>query len=148
MLKSNTKKIIPLLFVGLGAVFLLIGYFKLGFWTDGPEPGFFPSIMSVVMIMAGLASFVLSFKEKEDATYSKDELLVILAGIGIFGGTFIIGLVPTLVVFLFLWVRIFEKASWKVTLIIMAIAMFITVIVFGTWIGIQFPLGLFENILR
>ena len=90
---------------------------------------------------------MLSFKEIDDASYSKDELLVILAGIGIFGGTFIIGLVPTLVVFLFLWVRIFEKASWKVTLIIMAIAMFITVIVFGTWIGIQFPLGLFENIL-
>lgn len=145
--KINTRKIIPLLFVALGALFAGIGFLKLGFWVDGPGPGFFPSIMAFVMILAGVSTFILSLKEEGKAAYLKDEFLVILAGIGIFAGTFIIGLVPTIIAYLFIWLRLFEKTSWKVTLIIMAIAMFITVGVFGMWLGIQFPMGLFESIL-
>ncbi|HSL86697.1 MAG TPA: tripartite tricarboxylate transporter TctB family protein [Bacteroidales bacterium] len=147
MLKLNTKKIIPLLFIALGLLFALVGYFQLGFWTDGPGPGFFPSIMAMVMITAGVATFILSMKEEGQAVYIKDEFLVILAGVGIFVGTFIIGLVPTIIVYLLIWLRVFEKISWKLTAIIMSIALFITIGVFGMWLGIQFPMGLFELIL-
>lgn len=147
MLKLNTKKIIPLLFIALGALFAGIGFFQLGFWTDGPGPGFFPSIMAFVMILAGVVTFILSSKEGGKAVYIKDEFLVILAGVGIFAGSFIIGLVPTIIVYLFIWLRVFEKLGWKVTIIIMSIALFITIGVFGMWLGIQFPLGLFESIL-
>lgn len=147
MLTLNTKKIIPLLFIALGMLFVYIGFFKLGFWIDGPQPGFFPSIMAIVMIIAGVSSFILSFKEEGDAKYFKDEIIVILGGVGIFVGTFIIGLVPTLIVYLLVWLRIFEKTNWKTTIIIMAIALFITVGVFGQWLGIKFPMGLLELIL-
>ena len=147
MLKLNTKKIIPLLFIALGLLFALVGYFQLGFWTDGPGPGFFPSIMAMVMITAGVATFILSMKEEGQAVYVRDEFLVILAGVGIFVGTFIIGLVPTIIVYLLIWLRVFEKISWKLTAIIMSIALFITIGVFGMWLGIQFPMGLFELIL-
>ena len=147
MLKSNTKKIIPLLFIALGALFALVGFFQLGFWVDGPGPGFFPSIMAIVMILAGIASFVLSLKEEGEAKYFRDEFMVILGGVGIFAGTFIIGLVPTIIVYLLIWLRVFEKISWKMTVIIMGIALFITIGVFGMWLGIQFPMGLLEYIV-
>lgn len=147
MLQINSKKIIPLLFIGFGAIFAFMGFTQLGFWADGPGPGFFPSIMSLVMIAAGLATFFLSLKEETKAKYNREEFYVILAGLGIFAGTFIIGFVPTIIVYLLIWLRMFEKTSWKVTLIIIAICMFITVGVFGMWLGIQFPLGLLEYIM-
>lgn len=147
MLQINSKKIIPLLFIAFGAVFAFMGFTHLGFWADGPGPGFFPSIMSLVMIAAGLATFFLSLKEETKAKYNREEFYVILAGLGIFAGTFIIGFVPTIIVYLLIWLRMFEKTSWKVTLIIIAICMFITVGVFGMWLGIQFPLGLLEYII-
>ncbi len=147
MLKMNTKKVIPILFIALGAVFALVGYFQLGFWSDGPTPGFFPTIMAGVMILAGIATFILSFKEEGVAKYYKDEFMVILGGIGIFVGTFLIGLVPTIIVYLLIWLRLFEKISWKVTAIIMGIALGITIGVFGMWLGIQFPMGLLEYVI-
>lgn len=147
MLKLNTKKMLPIVFVAFGALFLGVSLSQLGFWVDGPGPGFFPSIMASVMIVMGVVSFFLSLKDDTKAKFLKEELLVIYAGIGIFAGTFIIGFVPTLLVYLFLWLRIFEKVTWKVTAIIVAIAMFITMGVFGTWLGIQFPMGLLENLM-
>lgn len=147
MLQFNSKKIIPLLFIGLGALFAFIGFTELGFWAEGPGPGFFPSIMSLVMIAAGIATFFITFKEETKAKYNREEFYVIIAGLGIFAGTFIIGFIPTILVYLFIWLRLFEKISWKVTLIIMSICIFITVGVFGMWLGIQFPVGMFEYIL-
>lgn len=147
MLQINSKKLTPILFIGLGAVFAFMGFTKLGFWADGPGPGFFPSIMALVMIAAGIATFFMSMKEETKAKYNREELYVILAGVGIFTGTFIIGFVPTVIVYLLIWLRLFEKSTWKVTLIIIGICMFITVGVFGIWLGIQFPMGLLENIL-
>lgn len=147
MAKLNSKKLIPVAFIALGILFLSVSVYQLGFWVDGPGPGFFPTIVSAVMILSGIATFALSFKDDVKAKYHKDELLVILAGMGIFAGTFIIGFVPTVLVYLFLWLRIFEKLNWKVTLTIVAVSMFITMGVFGVWLGIQFPTGLLGSIL-
>ncbi|MDF2890291.1 MAG: tripartite tricarboxylate transporter TctB family protein [Clostridia bacterium] len=145
----KTKQIIPLLFVGLGLVFAVIGFTQLGFWNsvDGPQPGFFPAIMATVMVLAGIISFFQSLKDDKNAEYKLPELLVISAGLGIYVATFIIGLVPTIILYIILWLKLFEKSSWKATLIVLAICSFITIVVFGMWLGIQFPMGLLQNIL-
>lgn len=149
MTSVKTKQIIPLLFVILGLVFAILGFTQFGFWhpVGGPQPGFFPSIMAIVMILAGSIAFYQSLKENKNAEYKRDEFLVISAGIGIFISTFIIGLVPTIILYITLWLKLLEKSSWKTTLIILGIAIFITVGVFGMWLGIQFPMGLLESIL-
>ncbi|WP_058485108.1 tripartite tricarboxylate transporter TctB family protein [Defluviitalea phaphyphila] len=149
MSKITTKKIIPLLFIAVGLVFAIVGFTHLGFWdtVEGPMPGFFPSIMAIVMIFSGIIAFIQSFKEDGNVEYKAPEFLVISAGIGIFVATFIIGLIPTIIVYIILWLKLFEKSSWKNTLIILAITLFITIGVFGTWLGIQFPKGILENIL-
>ncbi|MDK2789002.1 MAG: hypothetical protein PWP07_2247, partial [Epulopiscium sp.] len=83
----------------------------------------------------------------EAVEYKPDEFLVIAGGIGIFVATFIIGLVPTIFLYVILWLKLVEKSSWKPILIVLAIVAFITIGVFGMWLGIQFPMGIFENIL-
>ncbi|MDD2973003.1 MAG: tripartite tricarboxylate transporter TctB family protein [Lachnospiraceae bacterium] len=149
MKKIGSKQLIPVLMAAVALVFGLVGVFQLGFWdaASGPMPGFFPSIMAVVMFFTSILAFAQSFKETEKAEYNKFELLVIAAGAGIILATFIIGLVPACFVFVLLWLRILEKAPWKDVIIILLVIAFIVIGVFGMWLGIQFPMGLFEYIL-
>ena len=57
--------------------------------------------------------------------------------------------VLTFVVFLFviLWLKVFEKTGWKETLIVLAVCMAISIGVFRLWLGVHFPMGLFEAFL-
>lgn len=151
MKKFGTKQLVPVLGAAVGVVFAYLGFTQLGFWDttagDGPMPGFFPSIMAIVLILSSVLSFLQSFKEEEKAKYNKEELLVIGGGAAIFAGTFIIGLLPMCYLFVVLWLKLFEKETWKNTLTVLAVIMAITLGVFYFWLGIQFPMGLLENFL-
>lgn len=147
--KINTKQIVPLSLVIMGTVFAAIGVFHLGFWhpENGPQPGFFPTIMAIVMILTSIVALLQSFRENETADYKMDELSVVAAGVGIFVATFIIGLIPTVFAYLIIWLKVVEKSSWKATFLVLGVVAFISLGVFGAWLGVQFPLGVFENIL-
>ena len=147
--KFGTKQIVPLLLAAVGVLFAVIGLTQLGFWKDpdGPMPGFFPSIMAIVMVLSSIAAFMMSLKEEEQPVYHKDELMVLAAMAGIIAGSMIIGMIPSLILFILLWLRLFQKAPWKDTIIVLAVCMAITIGVFGLWLGIQFPWGLLENFM-
>ena len=149
MKKTSSKQMIPIAMAIIAVVFGAIGVLQLGFWdaVNGPQPGFFPSIMAVVMLLTSILAFIQSFKETEKAEYNKNELLVIAAGAGIILATFIIGLVASCYVFVILWLKVFEKAPWKDIIIILIVISIIVIGVFGMWLGIQFPMGLFEYIM-
>lgn len=149
MKKFGTKQIIPLAMAAIGVIFAGIGFIQLGFWNsvDGPMPGFFPSIMAIVMVFASILSFVQSLKEEGKPEYKKEELLVIGAGAGIFAATFVIGLLPTIFIFVILWLKLFEKESWKNIIIVLLVVAAIAIGVFYLWLGVQFPMGLFEYIM-
>ena len=151
MKKFGTKQLVPVMGAVMGAVFAYLGFTQLGFWDttagDGPMPGFFPSIMAIVLILSSILSLIQSFKEEEKAKYNKEELLVIMGGAAIFAGTFIIGLLHMCYLFVVLWLKLFEKETWKNTLIVLVVIAAITIGVFYLWLGIQFPMGLLENFL-
>lgn len=149
MKKFGTKQIVPLALAAFAVLFAVVGFTQLGFWkdVDGPQPGFFPAIMAIVMFLASMASFVQSLKEDGTARYEKNELLVIAGGAGIIAGSFIIGLLPSCYLFVILWLKVFEKSGWKETLIVLLVCMAISIGVFRIWLGVHFPMGLFEYIL-
>ena len=144
MKNFGTKQIVPILTAIMGAVFAFVGFTQLGFWDttqgEGPMPGFF-------MVITSIMAFIQSFKETEKASYHKDEIRVILCGCGIYIGSFIIGLLPVCYLMVILWLKLFEKETWKNTLIVTAVIAAITIGVFYIWLGVQFPMGLFEYIL-
>ena len=151
MKKFGTKQLVPILTAIMGIVFAYVGFFELGFWDttqgEGPMPGFFPSIIAVVMVITSIMAFFQSLKDTEAAVYHKDEIKVILCGCAIFAGTFLIGLLPMCYLMVIAWLRFFEKESWKNTIKVTVVIAVITLGVFYFWLGVQFTMGLFEYIL-
>lgn len=149
MKKFTMRQLLPIITALFGSVFAVVGFLQLGFWskTDGPMPGFFPVIMAIVMVGTSMLAFFQSMKEEKKTAYKREEILVIVAGVGIFVVTFLIGLLPTIFLYVILWLKIFEKESWKNTLIVLGVTAAISIGVFYIWLGVQFPMGLFEYIM-
>lgn len=149
MKKIEMKQIVPSVFAFIAVIFAYIGVTQLGFWhsVDGPQPGFFPTIMAMVMFLTSVLSLVQSGKESKKAKFHRDELMVIASGAGIIAATFIIGLIPSCFLYVVLWLRVFEKTPWKSTLTVAVVIMAIAIGVFQVWLGVQFPMGIFEAMM-
>lgn len=149
MKKFTMRQLLPIITALFGSLFAIVGFLQLGFWnkTDGPMPGFFPSIMAIIMILTSILAFLQSTKDQKKTEYRKEEILVIMAGVGIFAVTFLIGLIPTIFLYVILWLKLFEKESWKNTFIVLGVVAAISIGVFYVWLGVQFPMGLFEYIM-
>ncbi len=137
-----SKQIIPLSSGLLALLFLYIGIAKYGFWDvdKGPTKGFVPTIISVVLLAVSILAFFQSFRDKAPV-YPKENYLVILSGLGIFALTFLIGMIPAIILYVILWLRVVEKTPWKQTLIVLATIMAIVYGVFVVWLGVPFPQG-------
>ena len=148
MKKFGTKQLIPIATAIVGVVFAYIGIFQLGFWDKEPKPGFFPSIMAIVLVVASIAAFFQTLKEEEQPEYNRNELMVILGGLSLIVGTFIIGLIPMVFIYIFVWLKFVEKnVPLKHIIIIELIIAGIVLGVFAGWLQVQFPWGLFEYLM-
>ncbi len=143
----SSKQFIPIVTGLLGTIFAYVGIFHLGFWDNKPLPGFFHTIISITMVLASIAAFTQTLSETDKPKYNKSELSVILGALSIIAGTFIIGLIPMVILYILYWLKVIEKAPWKDTLIIMAIVMAIVLGVFVSWLQIHFPWGLLETFM-
>ncbi len=141
--RFGAKQIIPISMLVVGIVFLTLGLQKYGFWSDtkGPRPGFFPVIMAVLLIAMSVLLFFQSFKE-EQGRYPLSNWLVALGGIGIFAASFLIGFIPAIGAYVIVWLKVYEKCTWKLTLISFGVIMAIIVGTFVLWLGVPFPNGL------
>lgn len=145
MKKFGSKQLIPIATALVGAVFAFIGFTQLGFWDKEPQPGFFPSIMAIVLVLSSIAAFFQTLKEEGQPKYNKNEMLVICGGISMIAGTFVIGLIPMAFLFVLFWLKVIEKGTpWRDVIIIEAIIAAIVLGVFAGWLQVQFPWGLFE----
>lgn len=146
--RFGTKQIIPIVTFIFGVVFAWIGFTQLGFWEGEPQPGFFPAIVSIVLCIASVLAFIQSLKEDGRASYNKEEMTVILGGLAVIAGTMIIGLIPSAFLYILIWLKGVEKnVPWRDVIIIEIIVMAIVIGVFQTWLGVQFPWGIFEKFM-
>ncbi|MFV0502812.1 MAG: tripartite tricarboxylate transporter TctB family protein [Lachnospirales bacterium] len=141
----TSKQLVSVFMLLIGITFAYIGY-QLGFWNKEPLPGFFPCIISIVMILASIAAFYQTLGD-EKPEYNKNELMVIAGGSTIIIGTFIVGLIPMVIIYIVFWLKIIEKTNWKNIFIILAIVLFIVLGIFVGWLQIRFPWGLFEILM-
>lgn len=147
--KWNLRTLIPLATAILALVFIVVGVKDYGFWTNQPTPGFFPIIIAVVLLLASIACFVQVARDKDSAEvkYNRNELMVMLGAAGIILCTFLIGLVPSCLIYILLWLKLVEKAPRKVVIIIEIIMAAIILGVFTFWLQIRFPMGLLGDMI-
>lgn len=150
MKRFGTKQIVPLCIAVLCGVFIYTGLTKYGFWDAKkaePTAAFVPTIICVILLALCLASVVMSLGKDGKAQYHKDELMIILAAVAVIASIFVIGMLPSLALFVVLWLKLVEKSSWKSTLLVLVIVMAIVVGVFVLWLKVQFPWGLLERFM-
>jgi len=142
--KFNLRSVIPLATAIIALVFIVVGLKDYGFWKGQPTPGFFPIIIAVVLLAASVACFIQVARDtkSEAVKYNRNELMVMLGAAAIILGTFVIGLVPSCLIYILLWLKLVEKAPWKVVIIIEIIMAVIVLGVFTAWLQIRFPMGL------
>lgn len=148
MKSLNSRILIPAVTTVIGGLFVFLGLTKFGFWDDinGPMPGFFPTIAGVLLLGISIYSLFQAWGS-EAPKYYGIELSVILGCLGIILLTFVIGLIPSVIVYIVVWLRFVEKTPWISTLKVTGFMALLVVGVFVLWLKIPFPMGLIEYLL-
>ena len=147
--KIPSKILVPLITMGIGILFAVISFGQYGFWDSTamkPTKGFFPGIISVGLIALSVLAFINGLKSP-NAEFRLINWYVPAAVLLIIGATYIIGMIPSLLIFVFLWLKIYEKQSCTTTLIALAIVAFIVIGCFRIWLDIQFPIGFIGKLI-
>lgn len=146
--KFNSRALIPIATAIIAAIFIGVGLKDFGFLDNQPTAAFFPIIIAVVLLATSILCLVQVLRGKEPApVYNKNELMVILGGGGIIIGCYVIGLILSCLLYLFLWLKVIEKASWKAIIIIEVFMAALILGVFVFWMQVQFPMGLFAYLM-
>ena len=146
--RFGLNQAIPLATALMAGVFIWLGLKEYGFWNDakGPMSGFFPVVIATALLLVSVATFFQSFSEKKPVLPVMNWLPA-MGVVLIIGASLLIGMVPSLALYVVLWLRLFEKYDWKTTLITTAVIMAIVLGCFVLWLGVPFPQGLiFEAI--
>ncbi len=146
--KITSKMVIPVVTAVIAVLFIYLGITKYGFWHEvrGPLPGFFPTIIGFALLALSLLAF-LGGRKEEGTKYPIENWYPALGVIGIMLATLVIGMLPSLALFVILWLRMYEKYDWKTTLVGLVIIMAIVIGAFVMWLGVPFPKGLIYNLI-
>ena len=146
--KFDSRAFVPIATAILSLVFIGVCLNKFGFWDGQPTPAFFPTIIAVVLFATSLMCLVQELRSNQASpSYNKNELLVILGAGGVIVGCWVIGLIPSCLLYLLLWLKAVEKTPWKVVILIEVFMAVLIIGVFVIWMQVQFPMGLFAYIM-
>ena len=149
VVKIPTKVIVPVVTCAIGILFAPIAFGQYGFWDSvamKPTKGFFPGIISIGLIALSVLAFVNGLKSPT-AEFRLINWYVPLAVLLIIAATYVIGMIPSLLIFVFLWLKVYEKQSWTTTIIALLIVSFIVIGCFRIWLDIQFPIGFIGELI-
>lgn len=147
--KWNAEQIIPVITFVIGVIWLAYGLPKYG-WFDakGPTLGFLPLTCAGLMVILSVVQFFRSFKVENNPKYLPESFLIWTCLLAVWGGSFLIGTLPCLVIFFVLWLKLFEKEPWLKTIILTVVFFVLIYFIFVKWIAVPFKQGiLIEKIL-
>lgn len=147
--KIPSKIIVPVLSLILGLAFAIVCITDYGFWNAEharPTKGFFPGIIAIALVAISILALINGIKNP-NAEFKLHNWYIPGAMIPIVLASYVIGLIPAIVVFEILWLKVYEKSSWKTTLITLAVILFIAVGCFQMWLGVQFPMGIIYELI-
>ncbi|MGN1164541.1 MAG: tripartite tricarboxylate transporter TctB family protein, partial [Candidatus Ornithospirochaeta sp.] len=132
----------------IGIVWVFLGVSKYGLWNDaeGPMSGFFPTIVGSALIFFSIIGFLQSLTQGK-VKFEKSALLIVGSVAMILILNYLIGLLPALLIFYVLYLKLIEKYSWKTTIIATVFFGGIVYGAFKVWLGVPFPKGLLFSLI-
>jgi len=136
----------------LGLVLALL-CFRLSVWRSGPQEGFFPLVIAIVIIGLSLLLLIQSLffriQEKEDVSVKKEGKIHLSRVLSYIIATLLYGillesigfLISSALLLIFI-LKVVEKRSWKVTIVLGSASVLISYILFAYFLGVPLPRGL------
>ena len=139
----NADRVIALVCGMVGAYWAINGWLSLGLWINkGPGPGFLPVIFGSFTVLLCIAHLL---KKGNDAEPVDLQALIPVAAIIVYAAAIhIIGFLPASFVLIFLWVIKQGGYSFGFSFLLAASVTVSIWGIFGYWLQVPFPLGLFD----
>jgi putative tricarboxylic transport membrane protein len=150
--KKDVVSGLCLLFLGLVLALLC---FRLSVWKSGPQEGFFPLVIAVIIIGLSLLlliqSVFLGDQEKEDVSVKKEKKVHLSRVLSYIIATLLFGillesigfLISSALLLVFI-LKVVEKRSWKITFALGLASVLISYILFAYLLGVPLPKGLIQ----
>ena len=130
-------------------VYWIMSGFEYGLWVRrGPGGGFMPIFAGIGTIICAIWTMIAARNETVPPELASWRALLPIGGlIGVVAGAYVVGLIPAIALFVILWLRVVEHHKLKFSLITGITSAAVLYIIFGAWLQVPFPLGLFEYLL-
>jgi putative tricarboxylic transport membrane protein len=122
--------------------------------SDGPEAGYFPFFIGLLICVCSVVVFVQSLlKAKTDRTVFvtvgqlKQVMVILGPSTAYVLGVQLIGLYVSSAIFIFLFMKVAGKYSWLRSVMVGAAVSIISFVLFEIWFKIPLPKGPLENLL-
>lgn len=146
--RFGLRQCMPLAFIAISLLWIYKGVTEFGLINPlrGGTAATLPVLCAAIMLVASVISLVLSFKEDEPKLNRMCFVFLLLCAV-VVGVSYLLGLLPALLIFVFIWVKFVEKDSWKGTLLFMFIMVLIGYGLFDQLLQVPFPQGILGNML-
>ena len=141
------RKIFPVFAVVLGAfwVYKAFGY---GLWVRrGPGGGFFPLIGGLLTVLFGLIYLVGEIRLPTPAHIDKKFIYPIVAVFALLLCSYAIGVLPAMLLYIFLWLWRYEKYTLRFSATISLCTVAGLYAVFVYWLAVPLPGGMLGRVL-
>ena len=145
---KKTKYLVPAAVIAAGLFFGIYTYthYTLFKPSQGPGDGFLPLVLSILLVIVGLFD-LRKCAQRKTGTITKENWLIVLCVGAVIALSYVLGMVPCILIFAFLWLKLKEKCTWKETLIAMLVVIVLVVGIFTLWMEIPFPEGLLFELI-
>lgn len=136
------KKVFPIFAVLIGIYWIIRGI-SYGFWVrNGPGGGFFPVISGVLAVILGIFILIKQKKDEGKSEFTIKAFLPIGGILAIALSSYVFGLIISVALYVFSWLRFIEKYKTSKSVIVGVCCSVIIYLIFVTWLCVPFPKGI------
>lgn len=136
---------------GISVAFLLLGVYwaisalSYGLWIrNGPGGGFLPLLAGIVAIIFAGLILKENIKDNLPGHFNPRALLPVAALLAIVIVSKVVGLILSIGIYLFVWLKFYEKQSLIQTMLVTVVCPLILYMIFVMWLKAPLPRGIFR----